>query len=65
MYLLRVVDFCKYGLMQEETNSILYQRRHNDWSQNPTKTYVTTQVKKCHALQVHVVVKHVENLDVG
>jgi len=33
MYLLLVVEFCKYGLMKEKTNSILYQRRQNNWSE--------------------------------
>jgi hypothetical protein len=55
--------------MQEETNSIVYQRTQNGWSK--MSIYILQllpkhmkQITKCHALQVYVVVENVENLDV-
>ena len=38
MYILSVVDFGKYGLNQEEGNSILYQRRQSVWSKKSAYT---------------------------
>ena len=64
------MDFWKYCIIQEESNSILYQKRRNDWN----KTSICTlnllpkqmkQVTKLHAFPVHVVVENIEILDGG
>ena len=51
--------------MQEETTVFCIKEGRMIAVRNPTKTHVMTQVMKCHVLQVYVVVKHFENLDVG
>ena len=56
--------------MQEETNSIVYQRTQNGWRKMSIYTLQLLpkhmkQFTKCHALQVYVVVENVENLGVG
>jgi hypothetical protein len=56
--------------MEEDTNSILYQRAQNSWIKKSIYTLKLLpkhmkQITKCHALQVHVVVEDAENLDVG
>ena len=56
--------------MQEETNSVLYQRAQNGWSKMSIYTLKfwpkhMKQITKCHALQVYVVVGNVENLVFG
>jgi len=55
--------------MQEETNSILYQRQ-NGWSKKSVHTLklpskCMQQIKKCHSFHVYVVVEIVETLEVG
>jgi hypothetical protein len=56
--------------MQEETNSILHQRRQNGCSNKSMFILKllpkhTKQITKCHAFHEYVVVENVENLDVG
>jgi hypothetical protein len=55
--------------MQDETNSIVYQRTQDGWRK--MSIYILKlwpkdmkQITKCHALQVYVVVENVENVDV-
>jgi hypothetical protein len=54
--------------MQEETNSIVYQRTQNGWRQMSIYTLQLwpkhmKQFTKCQALQVYVVVENVENVE--
>ena len=71
MYPLFVVDFWKYGLLQEETNSIFFnQRRQIGWSKKSVYTLkllpkIGNRYSKCHAFQVYLVVENVETLDFG
>jgi hypothetical protein len=52
IYLLFIADFWKYGMIQEETNRILYQSRQNGWSKKSIYTLKllpkpTKQITKC------------------
>jgi len=54
--------------MQEEVNSILYQRRQNIWSNKSFHTLKLLskrmqQIRKCHSFHVHVVVEFVKTLE--
>ena len=64
------MDFWKYVLMQEDTNSILCQRRQNGWNKKSVHTLKLLskrmqQIRKCHAFQVYVVVENVKTLNAG
>jgi len=57
-----------YGLLQVETNSILYQSRRNVW--NKKSIYTLNLVPELmeqlrNVIKVHTSVKNVENVDVG
>jgi hypothetical protein len=56
--------------MQEETNSVLYQRSQNVWNKKSVYTLKlppkhVRQTTKCLAFRVCVVVEHVDTLDTG
>jgi len=69
-YLVFVMGFGKHELLQEENNRIFHHRTQNGWSKESLYIFKLLpkhlkQTTKCHAVQVHVAIKNVENLDVG